>query len=365
MQATAFINRLAAAGLSMALLAGGAQAQDNQAQDSWYPLPFDGTATDGSTGRFEYTPLSATQKASKPWNICVSLPHLKDPFFLAMNYGMIEEAKALGVAVQSFDAGGYTSMANQISQVENCAAGGADAVVLVAISREGMDNLLGELEAKGIPVIDAINGVASDKTAARVLTSPRDEGLRAGQYLAAQHPAGSDPVQIAWLPGPAGAGFVEAFNAGFHDGIAGSAVNIVETKYGDVGKEIQARLVEDLLQAHDDLDYVVGTAVMVEGAYPLLRARGIQDKIKLVSVYTTPGVYHLLKAGQIEAAGAAPVVLTSRIILDQAVRKLENKVEFTDVGTLGNVYTSDTVGTLDPLSVTAPNRFRPVFSFKP
>lgn len=354
---TAFAGVLAAA----ALMTTAALAQNT----AWYPLLVDGTKVDGEKGRFEYTPLSATEKASKPWKICVSLPHMKDPFFLAMNYGMLEEAKLLGVQVQTLDAGGYTQLANQISQVEDCVAGGAEAVVLVAIAREGMENLLSELKAKNIPVIDSINGVASTDTAARVLTSPRDEGFRAGKYLAEKHPAGSKATNIAWLPGPAGAGFVEAFSSGFLEGIKESAVNVVETKYGDVGKEVQARLVEDLLQAHPDLDYVVGTAVMVEGALPLLRARDIQDKVKLVSVYTTPGVYQALKAGQIEAAGAAPVVLTSRIILDQAVRVLEKKLEYTDVGTLGKVYTPDTIGSLDPLAVLAPNDFRPNFAFKP
>lgn len=339
----------------------GAAAQEAQ----WYPLPFDGKTVAGEEGRFEYTPLSASGKASKPWNICVALPHLKDPFFLAMNYGMVEEAKLLGVQVQSFDAGGYTQLANQISQIENCVAGGADAVVLVAIANEGMGNLLAELKARNIPVIDSINGVASDDTAVRVLTSPRDEGYRAAKYLAEKHPAGSDPVNIVWLPGPAGAGFVEAFNAGFEEGLQNSAVTVVEAKYGDVGKEVQGRLVEDLLQSHTDLDYIVGTAVMVEAALPLLRARGIQDDVKLVSVYTTPGVYEMLKAGQIEAAGAAPVTLTARVILDQAVRVLEDQVEFTDVGALGDVYTVETIGTLDPLSVMAPRAYRPNFAFRP
>lgn len=329
---------------------------------AWYPLDVNATKVSGEKGLFQYTPLSASEKATENWKICVSLPHMKDPFFLAMNYGMTEEAKLLGVDVQTMDAGGYDQLANQISQIENCVAGGAQAVVMVAIAQDGMTNLLASLKEKGIPVIDAINGVSSKDTAARVLTSPYDEGLRAGQYLAAKHPAGSEQVDIGWLPGPAGAGFVTAFDAGFKAGIEGSAVNIVETKNGDVGKEVQARLVEDLLQTHGELDYVVGTAVMVEGALPLLKSRGIQDKVKLVSVYTTPGVYESLKAGQIEAAGAAPVVTTSRVILDTAVRVLENKVEYTDVGTLGAVYTVDTIGTLDPLTVMPPAGFGPNFS---
>jgi len=324
----------------------------------WHPLKVNAGAA-GNRTQVDYSPLPG--KASKDWSICVSFPHMKDPFFLAANYGMVEEAKRLGVRVQTLDAGGYTGLNTQISQIENCVAGGANAVVMVAIARDGMNNLLTQLKTKNIPVVDAINGVSSKDTGARVLTDPRDEGLRAGQYLARKFPKGGKEARVAWLPGPAGAGFVEAFNSGFMEGIKDSAVVVVETKYGDVGKEVQARLVEDLLQTHKNLNYLVGTAVMVEAAVPLLKARKIQDKVKLVSVYMTPGVYQGLKAKDIEAAGSAPVVLTARIMLDSAVRLLENKVQYADVNTLGQVYTSADIGTLKADTVLAPASFKPVF----
>ncbi|MBR0725516.1 TMAO reductase system periplasmic protein TorT [Bradyrhizobium manausense] len=330
----------------------------------WYPLPIKGKRVDDKEGRFEYTPLSAIAKAGKNWLICVSFPHMKDPFFLAANYGIVDEAKKLGVSVQTFDAGGYTELGKQISQIEDCVAGGADALIMVAIARDSMDNILTELKRKNIPVVDAINGVSSKDTAVRILTSPYDEGLRAGHYLAAKHPQGGKEVNVAWLPGPAGAGFVIAFDNGFCEGIKDSAVKVIEAKYGDIGREVQARLVEDILQTHKDIDYVVGTAVMVEGAYPLLRARGVEDKVKLVSVYTTPGIYDFLKSGGIEA-GASPVVSTARIALDEAVRLLEKKVEYADVGTIGKVYSKPDIGTLDRATVLAPADYRPVFSYKP
>lgn len=331
-----------------------------QAAD-WWPLQVNATGKDGKVALVNYVPLP---KASKAWHICASFPHMKDPFFLAANYGMVEEAKRLGVNVQTMDAGGYTQLATQVKQIEDCVAGGAQAVVMVAIAADGMNNLLEQLKAKNIPVIDAVNGVHSKDTAARVLTSPHDEGLRAGQYLAKKHPKGSPEVKIAWLPGPAGAGFVEAFNAGFNKGIADSAVKVVEVKNGDVGKEVQAKLVEDLLQTHKDLNYLVGTAVMAEAAMPILRARNLQDKVKIVSVYTTPGTYQALQRKAIDAAGAAPVVTTARIMIDQAVRALENKIEYTDVGTLGRVYTAADIGTLKRDTVLAPDGFRPIFKFQ-
>ena len=165
---------LAQAATALALVVGAATAH---AAD-WHPLKVQVGAAD-KAALADYSPLA---KASKSWSICVSFPHLKDPLFVAVNYGMIEEAKRLGARVQTLDAGGYTGLNTQISQIENCVAGGADAVVMVAVARDGMNNLLAQLKAKNIPVIDAINGVSSRDTAARVLTSPRDEGLR-GDFL--------------------------------------------------------------------------------------------------------------------------------------------------------------------------------------
>lgn len=343
--------------LGLALAAGGVNAAD------WFPLKVN-VRSAGQTERERLADYRPLDKATRKWSICVSLPHLKDPFFVAVNYGMVEEARRLGVSMQTMDAGGYTALNTQITQIENCVARGAQAVVLAAIAADGMNNVLTQLKAKGIPVVDAINGVTSPDTAVRVLTSPREEGLRAGQYLAAKHPAGSKAVKVAWLPGPAGAGFVEAFSSGFHEGIKGSAVVVAETKYGDVGKEVQARLVEDLLQTHKDLDYIAGTAVTAEGAVPLLKARRLADKVKLVSVYMTPRVYELVRSGDVEAAGAAPVPLLGRIMLDSAVRVLEKKVEFTDVNTLGKVWTKADISSLEKNFVLAPAQFRPVFALE-
>lgn len=324
----------------------------------WYPLPVNSTSADGKVSQVDYVALP---KAAEPWNLCVSFPHLKDSFWLAANYGIVEEAKRLGVRIVVLDAGGFTQLNNQISQIENCVAGGAKAVIVGAISQDGLGNLVAELKRKNIPVVDAYNGMTSKDVGARSLTLPRDEGYRAGRYLAEKHPKGSKTVRVAWLPGPAGAGWVELFNSGFRDAIKDSAVEIAETKYGDTGKEVQARLVEDILQTHKDIDYVAGTAVTAEAAVPVLRARGLSSKVKVVSVYLTPGVYQGLKNKSIEASNMAPVVLVGRIAVDQAVRLIEGKEVLRDVGPIGRMYTKDDIGTLKTDTVLAPAGFKPVF----
>ena len=77
----------------------------------------------------EYTPLA---KAAKPWNICVLFPHMKDSFWVAVAYGVVEEAKRMGVNMTLYQAGGYENLPKQISQFDDCMAGGFDAIVVGA-----------------------------------------------------------------------------------------------------------------------------------------------------------------------------------------------------------------------------------------
>ncbi|WP_436639810.1 TMAO reductase system periplasmic protein TorT [Microbaculum sp. FT89] len=322
--------------------------------ESWDP-PFDMASPRTSV---EYVPLN---KASKPWELCVSFPHMKDAYWLGVDYGVSEEAKRLGVKMQLVEAGGYTELQKQVSQIEDCVAAGADAVIIGAISFDGLNNLVSEIRKKDIPVIDVINGMSSPELSAKSLVSFGEMGAKAGQFLAEAHPAGSDTVKVGWFPGPAGAGWVEAGNTGFMAAVDGSAAEVVETKYGDTGKEAQSKLVEDTLEAHPDLDYIVGTAVTAEAAVPILRDRGLTDQVKVLSYYFTPGVDQGIRRGQILAAPTDSTVIQGRIAVDQAVRILEGKDYMKHVGPALYVVSQDTIKDFDPSSTLAPDGFKPVF----
>jgi protein TorT len=336
--------------------AGAASAAD------WFPYPVEvwDPPFDMASPRktVDYTPVP---KASKPWEICVSFPHMKDAYWLAVDYGVADEAKRQGVKMQLVEAGGYTELQKQISQIEDCVAAGANAVIIGAISFDGMNNLVAEIRKKNIPVIDVINGISSPELSAKSLVSFGEMGAKAGEYLAKLHPAGSATVKVAWFPGPAGAGWVEAGNTGFLGAVKGSAIEVVETKYGDTGKEVQAKLVEDTLQAHPDISYVVGTAVTAEAAIPILRDRGVDDKIKILSYYYTPGVDQGIRRGQILAAPTDSPVIQGRIAIDQAVRILEGKDYIKHAGPALKVVSQDDVKTFDSSSTLAPEGFTPIF----
>lgn len=328
----------------------------------WYPLKVDVSepafAPDAKVREVEYTPLL---KAKEQYPLCVSFPHMKDAYWIGVDYGIIAQARDEGVKIQLLEAGGYTNLSKQLAQIEDCVSAGAKAVIVGGISQDGLTNLVLSLKAKGIPVVDVINGIHAP-VVAKALVSWDVLGGILGRYMASLHPAGSPPVKIVWLPGPAGAGWVEDSNTGFIRAIKGSAVQVVDTKYGDTGKEVQAKLIEDMLEAHPDIDYIVGTAVTAEAAIPILRSRDLTDKIKVVADYYTPGIDQLIRSGKILAAPTDKPVIQGRLAVDEAVRYLEAKLDYAHVGPIIEMVDKDSVKALDMTTTLAPDSFKPTFS---
>ena len=358
----AYIKTGVGAALGLACLAvplTGAFSQDK----AWYPFkvevwdpPFN---MESPRKEMDYSPL---EKAAQKWDICVSFPHMKDAYWLAVAYGVAEEAKRQGVKMTLVEAGGYTNLNKQVSQIEDCVAGGAQAVIIGAISFDGLNNLVKEVTSKGIPVIDVINGMSSPDLTAKSLVSFGEMGFKAGEYIAKQHPKGSGKVKVAWFPGPPGAGWVEAGNTGFLDAVKDSDIEVVDTKYGDTGKEIQLKLVEDVMEAHPDINYIVGTSPTSEAAVQLLRDRGLQDKIKVLAYYFTPGVYENIKKGSVLAAPTDSAVIQGRVAIDQAVRALEKQDFPKHVGPKLYVIDSSNIESFDYPSSLAPADYKPVFT---
>ena len=337
-----------------------------QVSAKWYPYNVQvwdpSFNMDSPRTQMDYIPLD---KAEKKWNISVSFPHMKDAYWMAVNYGIVDECRRLGVKMQLSSAGGYVNLNKQISQIEDSVANNADAVIIGAISYEGLNNVVSEIRKKGIPVIDIINGMSSKELSAKSLVSFGEMGYKTGEYLVKKHPKGSKTVNVIWFPGPSGAGWVEAGNKGFSEAIQKGAIKILATKYGDTGKEVQSRLVEDTLEAFSgDIDYIVGTAVTAEAATSILRSRGLTQEIKILSYYFTPGVYQGIKSNRILAAPTDSTVIQGRIAVDQAVRILEGKPYKKHVGPKLYIIDSSNINSFDRDSALAPDNFKPTFSVK-
>ncbi len=335
-----------------------------QAGKIWYPAavdvwdpPFN---ADRQRAPQQYTPL---EKASRRWNICVSIPHLKDAYWLAVNYGLIAEARRLDVGLSLYEAGGYEHLEVQRKQIQACLDDDADGLLVSAITQDGLEDLIAAAADRGIPVLDMINGIASSRLAARVAVDFWDTGLQIGTYLLGLHPDSSQPARVAWFPGPDGAAWVAAGDAGFKAALEDSAMEIVTTRMGDTGRGTQSRLVAEVLDEHaEELDYIVGTAVTAEAAVDVLRQRGLSKQIKVLSYYYSPGVHRGIKRGNIMAAPSDQQVLQARIAVDVLVRILEKQDYHQHVAPQVVLIDAARLRDWDSATTLPPRGFRPIFS---
>ena len=301
-----------------------------------------------------------TTVASRAWHLCIAYPHLKDAYWLNVNYGMVQEAQRLGVAFTLVEAGGYPNLERQRQQIEQCTEEGADALIVGPVSYRGLSQSIARIAAK-MPVLATVNDIDDSGITAKSGVSWITMGRMAGEYLAQKHPAGTGPVTVAWFPGPQGAGWVDFIETGFKRGLKGSAVEIVVTKWGDTGKEIQRTLVQEVLESHPQVDYIVGNALMAEAAISTLRNRKLETQIKVLSTYFTPAVYRGIRRGRILAAPTDAPVLQGRISIDQAVRILEGREVVRHAGPQIQMIDQQNWQDFDVSNSLAPPSFLPTF----
>lgn len=351
--------------LAAVLVATGASAQAPGAPTgpATWPLrapavPFD---DDSPTRPIDYAPLA---HASAPWRLCVVYPHLKDAYWLSVNYGMVEEALRLGVSFDLHEAGGYPNLARQIEQVDACATSGADALILGTVSYEGLTPSV-LAAAERMPVIAAVNDIADDGITAKAAVAWREMGAAAGRVIAERHPRDSPPVRLAWFPGPEGAGWVGFVERGFREALAESSAEVVATRFGDTGIEQQVLLVEDVLETVADIDYLVGSGPMAEAAVSVLRARGLTDRIGVVSTYVSHGVYRGIKRGRILAAPTDFAIDQGRLAVELAVRAIEGRLDVRHAGPAIVILTGENIDRIGGEGSLAPASFVPVFRVEP
>lgn len=334
-----------------------------RAENKWHPLDVDvWTPPFNSDLKRTTKSYSAVEQAAKPWRVCVSIPHLKDPYWGAVNYALIDEAKRVGIGLRLVEAGGYGNLEVQRRQIGECMASGADALIVSSISADGLNDLVSRYVGQGKPVIDLINGMASTDITARAGVDFFDTGFAIADYIRKKHAGSSEPVRVAWFPGPDGATWVRQGDLGFRAGIEGSPIRIVASAHGDTGRATQRNLVEKALEEYSDLNYIVGTTVTADAAVEILRRRGLTGKIKVLSYYYGPGVHRGIRRGYVVAAPTDLQAIQARISVDLTVRALEGKAFFKHVGPKVMVVDRKNIKSFDESTSLPPRGFRPIFS---
>ncbi|SDG17414.1 MULTISPECIES: TMAO reductase system periplasmic protein TorT [unclassified Duganella] len=296
------------------------------------PLQANGTADDAlASGRVVTGQYGPAMHASKRWRIAFLFPHTKDPYWSGVAYGVISEARRLGVAADILPSAGYDDLQGQLRKMNEAIAAKYDAIVVSPISMTANNASIAKARAAGITVLELANDSRSDDLHLKVTTSLRGMGLEATRWVIRDaQQRGLKSINIALLPGPMGAGWVK----GEVDGTRIAAqeapieVNILDIRYGDSERGLQAQLAGRILARHGRrLDYLLDCTGCAPAALGPLKSAGLAEQVRVVAYDLTSEIMHLIRSKEIAAAADTKGVSQARVAINAAVNLLEGRAK--------------------------------------
>lgn len=323
------------------------------------------------SGRVVTDHYAAAAPASKPWRIAFLFPHIKDPYWVGCSYGVVSEARRLGVAVDIFPADGYNDLIGQLRQMDEAVAAKYDAIVISPLSQTANNSSIAKARAQGIPVFELANDSTSDDLTIKVTTSLKGMGIDATQWVIRDaQKRGLKLINIALLPGPSDAGWVKGEVDGTREAARKAAikVNIVDIMYGDSDRIVQSQLAAQLLAEHGkNLDYILGCTGCAPAAILPVREAGLNGKVRIVAYDLTREIAGLIHTGEIFASADTKGVSQARLVINAAVNFLEGRsreLPHTILVKLGLVDQSSHATYRFDASI-APEGYVPLLSYSP
>lgn len=249
-------------------------------------------------------------------DVCVLVPHFKDEYWLSVGYGLEQEARSQGVALNLQEAGGYLAQETQTAQVNSCVDTGAEAILIGAVSSDQPDLLAAVARAaRTIPVIGLVNELHSDALSGAVGVDWRDMGLAVGDELARLYPKGDGAPVAALISGPTQSGWVGPLEAGLREGLSQSSVTIGAVYAADTSLRAQFASTADALSAKPPPDILIGSAPAIEAAMGILAAEPDRPAPVLIATYVSHSVWRGLSSGQVAAAPFDDPALQGRMAI--------------------------------------------------
>lgn len=282
---------------------------------------------------------------------------MKDSYWLSLNYGMQEAARRYGVDLKVLEAGGYSQLATQQAQIDQCKQWGAEAILLGSSTTSFPDL---QKQVASLPVIELVNAIDAPQVKSRVGVPWFQMGYQPGRYLVQW--AHGKPLNVLLMPGPDNAGGSKEMVEGFRAAIAGSPVRIVDIALGDNDIEIQRNLLQEMLERHPEIDVVAGTAIAAEAA--MGEGRNLKTPLTVVSFYLSHQVYRGLKRGRVIMAASDQMVWQGELAVEQAIRQLQGQSVSDNVSPPILVLTPKNADREHIRRSLSPGGFRPVYFYQ-
>jgi ABC-type sugar transport system substrate-binding protein len=236
-------------------------------------------------------------KASKKYHLAMVIPHVRDPYWIAVAYGAYEAAKEMGLKLDLRPAGGYMKLAQMMSDIEDLIARGVDGMVISGVDYSAVAVPVKKAWDAGIPTTSALIPT-SYEGAPGVSVDDYASGVMQAELAADRLPK---DAKIFMLNGPPGVEWGKRRAQGFKETLAKLApeMTILGERYHEMDRTIAQKLTEDALATWPDMDLVFCTAdFQCKGAISALRAAGKKPgEIGVTGVHMDEESIDLLKQG--------------------------------------------------------------------
>jgi len=262
--------------------------------------------------------------AEKPLRFALFIPQIEDTW-KSFSYAAQQAAKQLNVQLSIYSAKGYVNLGRQLKQIRRHGPH-YDGLIISAIDSYKLNTTLNQVSTQ-IPIVAYANEVYSKGVHAKAVAFFTNLGAQLGYFLI-EHIQNNlqHPVKIAFVMGPKGAAWSDDMKKGVVDVLNNTPeiqglFEIVEQRHGHTKKKMQEKLVRLVLERHQDLDILVGTAPAIE------RAASIQTEyqkrhpnLQLAATYLNAELYSELVEGKVMAAGWDDIPVTGQLAVSMLLK---------------------------------------------
>ncbi len=203
--------------------------------------------------------------------IALVVSTLNNPFFVTLQEGAQAQAKELGHELTVLDS--RDDPARELSNVEDAVIQGVDALLINPTDSNAVTSAVRAANARDIPVITLDRAANRGNVVAHVASDNVEGGRLAGNYVIDQLDGNGQVVQLEGVPG---ASATRDRGKGFTEVIADAGgVELVASQPAEFNRTKGMNVMENLLQAHDDIDAVFAqNDEMALGAVRAIEASG-------------------------------------------------------------------------------------------
>jgi ABC-type sugar transport system substrate-binding protein len=305
----------------------------------------------------------AAEKAthSGPLEIAVLMPNAGDPYFQSKAYGYVEEAKALGVNLKLYNAGGYDHLPDQIRQLEDLTVKKVDGIIFTPVDPVATVPTLEATIDAGVKVVDDdILIHDSTKIPVRISEDSFEVGKQQGELIVA---ALSGKGNVVMLKGPSGVDLFMKREEGAKSVFKQYPdIKIVAEEYHQSDVVTANRLMEDFLQAHPDgIDavYTMGTQTAL-GAVTAIQAAGIKaGRIKVATIDWSPEIEAMIGQEWVYGSVVCEPVKLARTSVESVVKLVKGEKVDPTIHTASQKVTAANVHTFDRSGIFTPTGWDP------